>query len=404
LRTRASQIKAVDLIEIGDQPTLTFTDHGDEAISVDRAEVIRYGIGSEARSGQGLFLIDGSLLVGRITRLSTDSCDLTNQFFRTTVPRSLIRAVLLSAPSIDGLQTRLIDRAMASEGVEDGLLTVDGDWIQGTLAIDPLEKFFAAGDAPTLRWKQSDGQRDIPLGEVRGIVFSPILTPLIPADFTSSMVGLVDGTRLRISDWSTTDDEFPIWELRCGLVIEPTNPDFSPAAISYFRGGNPGEGQPSPTDRFLAIDQALRVQFTPPIGAPTLIPAASLRPTDAVLGIGCIYLTSGWVDRSWTLPAGGQAVFRVDRTARHLTAEVARGRDPWDVTTPVRFTVAAVVAGGRIEPIWSSQPVGAEAGPVYVDVTIPESLAVVLAVQRVEGTTESGHGVWINPMIRAPAP
>lgn len=379
---------------------LSFRGPDGETFRRQPSEIVRYGRGVHDRRGQGLLLVDGSWLAGRVTEIRENECRVRGRYFNASIPRPLVRAVLLSAPSIDGLQEEMIRESLVAEGSNDIAIGVDGDRTSGALQTIPQE-----AEESDVVWQRGvdelsllAGNRPlrIPAARVRAIVFSPLLTPRIPADPESVVVGLADGSRLQVRRWSGAEAGTTV-ELSSGAELTlPPRAEAANAVVYLSPSKIGGAGQASDVRR-LSDEPPLRMRVKPLFGA------AYDAPPQAVDRVWGNLPTVGghWYGNAIAMPSASQAVFRGMPMGSFFRAQVAI-RDPEHpdaASGSARFRVLVVGREGLLREVWKSEPIRGDEGLADVFVRIPPTAAVVLAVEQANRGGAGDRAVWIDPVL-----
>jgi len=231
-----------------------FEDQAGTAWQVPLRQIVRYGKGSLSRSGEGLLLVDGSRLMGRVRGFDAQAVELLSEVWRIRVPRALVRGVMVAAPALGHMQNRFVAAAFAAEGAEDQVLLVNGDRISGTIVSDGVD-----AKGPGGLWRRGDPvgiRRDgalqqVAWSEIRGIVFSPLLSAVVAPVGQGSWVGMADGSALRIEAGGGDRRGLRQFKLVCGLTIQCVG---NPAneSVVYLSGGE-------------LADESQRLNLVPPV-------------------------------------------------------------------------------------------------------------------------------------------
>lgn len=381
-----------------------------QALRVDARDLVRFGRGAAARGGQGLLLVDGSLLVGRIDRITETECVVMGDYFDASVPRPLVRALLFTAPPIDGLQTQIIRDAFSSAGGDDIAIAVDGDRTAGALQpASPGDAVVWERGGETLVMAQRNRSVTIPVARLRALIFSPLLTPRLGADADALTVGFADGSRLQVLQTQATGRRGPSeitsvpprgaagtvrWELACGVEVAASSRRWSPAAVTYLSPRRVGD---EGTALRLSDQRPLRLRVQPMFAtARDIATDANDRGTASGAWVG-----GHWYGHVIAMPSAAQAVYRGVAAGGNLRAEVAI-RDP-DVPDAAigsaEFRVLVVGEGGQLREVWKSPAVRGGEGLIAVDIPLPPTPAVVLAVDPGERGGAGDRAVWIDPIV-----
>lgn len=405
LRLTAERHDAVQLVGWEEDDTLTFrglegTPDG-QILRRKLKDVVRFGRGMPARGGQGLLLVDGSFLAGRVARITETQCVISGRYFDTTVPRPLVRAMLLTAPPINGLQAEIIRDALSAVGDDDVVIGVDGDRTIGTL--QPPSQ----GDAvvwerggETLELVQGGRPVGVPVSRIRALIFSALLTPVFGAHAEATTVGLADGTRMQVRRFREAAPgaaEAVHLELVCGAQIAAPTRRWSASAVTYISPRRSGGSDGSTAIRRLSEQPPLRVRAQPMFRT-----ARDLTGTERKLSTdGGITVDGHWYSDAIAMPSASQAVYRGLASGGQLRADVAiRDPDAPDAAIgSVRFRVLIVGDEGRLQEVWKSQMVRGGEGLVAIDVPLPPTPAVVLVVEPGERGGAGDRAVWIDAIL-----
>lgn len=383
----------------------------EEVLRCDPREIVRFGRGAAARGGQGLLLVDGSFLVGRIAQITDAQCVLSGRYFDASIPRPLVRAVLLSAPPIDGLQAQIMRDAFSAVGGDDIAIGVDGDRTIGALQpVSPRDAVVWERGVDALEMVAGGREVRLPTTRIRALIFSPLLTPVFAADADWTTVGLADGTRLHVERLQMTErselqsitsrqgePEAIRWELVCGAAITAPARQWSPAAVTYISPQRVGDSAPSATAQRLSDQPPLRMRVQPMLGSARDVDPPATEPWSA----GGVRVQNHWYENAIAMPSGAQAVYRGVAAGGNLRAEVAI-RDPNapdSAVGSVRFRVLVAGEAGQLQEVWKSELIQGGGGLVTVDVPLPPTRALVLAVDPGAWGVAGDRAVWIDPIL-----
>ncbi len=377
---------------------LSFRGREGEPFRRQLTEIVRYGRGAYDRRGEGLLLVDGSWLAGRVTEIGEDACRVVGRYFNTSIPRPLVRAALFSAPAIDGLQEEIIREAFAAEGSDDIVIGVDGDRRSGALqAAEESDVIWQRGE-DELRLRSDARPLRIAVSGIRAVVFSPLLTPRVPADSPKMVVGLAGGSRLQVRRYGEGESATTV-TLVCGAELVLPPPAEAAAAITYLSPSEIGGGEQTQLFRRLSDEPPLRLRVQPLFG-----PAYDAPPSEAAPGGESRSTVAGhWYGNTIAMPSASQAVYRGLADGGIFRAEVAiaDSQVPDAAAGTARFRVLVVGREGQLREIWKSEPVRGGDGLIEVFVLVPPTAAVVLAVDRVESKGAGDRAVWIDPVLTA---
>lgn len=409
LRTVDAFHQNVELVDWSDDGMLEFASPGETRIKIATSNVIRFGTGQRSRTGQGVLLIDGSLLVGRITQIDQQQCELNGAYFRLSIPRPLIRSILVNAPGLDGLQREWLDKALTAEGTDDLVQTIDGDWLTGTIAGDRAGLIYRAGTVDQINLSNAP-RRALEWSKIRGVIFSPLLAGLMPQPTDAVTVGLKDGSRLSVL--RATENLSGIWrfQLACGLEVRSRGDQFSTNQICFV--GNTAAALSAASHTAVRASDALRIRQTPNFGPVRTLTSEALAPVplaQAASGAGGVSfpVVDGWVANGFRMVADTQAVFRLPPHAQRFTAEIAcdfagtyEHSHILAVPPAIRCTVAVVDKGGKTVNAWTSQLLSLGQSIIPVDFNIaPTAVALILSVDRISPSFTAADSVWLAPLV-----
>lgn len=244
---------------------------GGEARSLAPGEFVAWGARREMTRGLLILLVDGSILAGgelppseekgTEVRLADDRLILKTGIWgerpdpfkaaQFAIPINRVRGLLLHAPPEAAARDRLLDELADAKGDDDRVWLDNGDLLSGTLlpAADPKLPAGAAGPparpaaelAPAALRLEVKGGRDtkplsIPWGKVRGIRFSPALAALPPEKPAAMLVGLADGSSLRVKELRAPGADQLEVVLLGGLTLPVGSLTDLPAEIVSLRG------------------------------------------------------------------------------------------------------------------------------------------------------------------------
>ncbi len=400
---------------------LKFVLPGQADLELDLQRIVRYGRGVDARSGEGLLLVDGSLWLGRIERMDAQVCQLRGEYFRAIVPRAFVRAAFWSALPVDGVLERFLGTAMSATGTEDLLVRYDGDVIGGTLI--PRDKATGTIFGPNSEIALDvSGQRRVERREsLRGIVFCPLLTPLHPVP-TAQMptigidMGLRDGSRLLVA--SVEVSEFGIARLTtlCGAEIFFESAPLAIDAICYLASlALDGKARLVEGDdglRGLRVNrmEPLRIRDVPWVGAATSrVPSKGgvdndVYPPALAAMVRPFGEDSNWVGEAIELPMGTQYVVKVKQSDLALRPTRFRGRVIIEADaanpTPAQGRISLVGSDGKIRSTWESEAVtDRDAEGQIFDLELQDTVAIVLEGVSSPLGTGARRVVWIDPVL-----
>jgi hypothetical protein len=188
---------AAEMLGIDSEGTAHFSVAG-EPRSLPLADLVLWGAPADPRPGDvRVLLADGGAIVAETLTLDEDSLGIDSDLVgRLEFPLAQIAGILFRSP-IDRLaRDTLADRLTAPAGDSDRLLLDNGDELAGTLRdLGETQLTFAtaAGDVKI--------ERD----RVVGLAFNPRLIDRPAASAAGVLVGLADGSLLRVERLATED-------------------------------------------------------------------------------------------------------------------------------------------------------------------------------------------------------
>jgi len=424
-----------------------------QTIRLPLSQVVRFGAASLARQAHGVLLVDGSLITARVLQIDSQGVELANDYFRTTIPAALVRAVIWRAPSLAGLRESFVAAALAAEGSDDVIVDVNGDQMRGTLVAGEEgliqfgdtrpSSFSSATGSPSVQLQFRGTSRTISLDTVRGLIFSPALNPLmLPPSDAQSWLGLRDGTRLQaaritpptsrqrsarggntngsngnLANASELDAENElrgIWriELACGWELTSRIATLQFDDITLLAGNGLADDENAAANRAvwpMHLAKPLRQRYTPLVGPPeTMNPAENSNATVAP-ATRWLQLDQQLYPRTIAMPATSQAVYRLPggrggilRTEIGVRPVIADEFPPESTAAQVLFRIQAVGSDGMVRQLWESEPLGEGEQAGLIEIEIPAGPAIILEVERAAGTFASPLGIWIDPLLRGP--
>lgn len=395
LRTKQQFHASVNLTAWREDGTVRFEDADGKAFDVLERDILRYGFGDYSRSGQGIYLIDGSYLVGRILKIDTDRIELSGQYFRVSLPRPIIRSVLVHAPGLDGIEQNWLTQSTEAKGADDRIQTVDEDWTVGTLDANESGVLFDAGSIDQLSVVTGRTARLLPWQRTRGIIFSPLLTSMLSPS-SSVTVGLQDGSRLTISSSPVITDATWNFQLACGVKLVSRPDSLTPNSIVYL-GKNQASIEAS-EDLSLLASNILRIRNTPLFGLPE-----NLEGRNFGAGEGRLNSRNHWVDNGFRLKAGSQAVFRVPPGTKRLTAELVGDSAPTSSVQanfqPIQCSISVVSTEGKASQLWNADLISPGLPVKPIDLPLSNAAAIILTVERTSMDQPALEAVWLSPLL-----
>jgi hypothetical protein len=179
--------------ESGNAETLQFRTSDGKLVSVLPEELVRWGWPRPLRRGPVIVLADGSLLVGRVTRMTAMLLEIEPDMLEPQgqnacrMPVGQVVGVAFRLPTELGERDRLLDRLVRQLPEEDRLLLLNGDQVQGRLE---------AIEEQTVRLAGPLGPMPVPDSRIRAIQFRRLPRPASGQQAVRIWVGLEDGSLL----------------------------------------------------------------------------------------------------------------------------------------------------------------------------------------------------------------
>ncbi len=364
---------------------LTFRDDKNQPLVVAADQLIRYGHEPIADFASGLMMVDGSWVVGRIERVSKDQVAIAGRYFRTTLSLTNVRAIALQLPTQPLARASILKTFSDADGGDDRLLSVSGDEIAGVLQFPPT-----IADAPLAfgaTWKLRRGERTdaIAASTLRGIVLSPLLHPIRPAE-SGFWFGLDDGTRLAIRSIQRTDGAIEL-ELASGesLAFAGDWDQFSAAVqtIQPVRGAT----------RWLSSQPALAFKQKASLSE-LQWPLA----TDSGLRGEPLTIAGYRYRHGLSMHANAQAAYRIppDATRFQATVGMATDDDQSTATGSVVFQVLTADATKAVRTQYTSPTLRPGDAPISLDIQLGDAKLIVLMVRDAGDGSIGDHAVWAN--------
>lgn len=358
-----------------------FEDQAGTEWQVPLRQIVRYGKGSLSRSGEGLLLVDGSRLLGRVRSFDAQAVELLSETWRIRVPRALVRGVMVAAPALGNMQNQFVAAAFAAVGAEDQVLLVNGDLVPGTIVFDGGDETSVGG-----QWRRGDDlaiRRDgalqrVAWSEIRGIVFSPLLSPVVATVEQGNWVGMADGSALRIETGRGDQRGLRQFELLCGLTIQCVGNPANDNVVYLSSGELADEG------KRLNLVQPVRIRQVGWYGEPVIGDAArELVGWQAYwqhIGVCRDYSLHGkeaavqqseweWTAHAIETAVNRQLVYRLDPGANGKRPE--RFRSELRCTSfqlgEIEAYVRIVRGGNRIETVWQGTLKSSDEGRSFVE-------------------------------------
>lgn len=205
-----------------------FRDTNGKSIETSSQEFVRWGSLANPHGVDQLYLSDGSILIGQLTRIRRDAFVLETELWgELTIPRSTVATVLWALPTSPVEQWKLRDRLHVSHGDEEILTLRNGDLVSGVLIEGDRQalKLLSAGGPIDINveliasWQQKSSQNQAVTSRTEDEVF----------------VGSTDGSQLAATELFI--DQQLVAKLRCGinLVTVPGVRPIEEELVCYLR-------------------------------------------------------------------------------------------------------------------------------------------------------------------------
>ncbi|WP_197452326.1 NPCBM/NEW2 domain-containing protein [Rosistilla carotiformis] len=380
-----SGLVAVSFSDFESPEQLTFRDDKNQPLVVAADQLIRYGHEPIADFASGLMMVDGSWVVGRIERIAKDQVAISGRYFRTTLSLTNVRAIALQLPTQPLARASILKTFTDADGGDDRLLSVAGDEIVGVLQFPPT-----IDDAPLTfgaTWNLQRGERsdDVAASTLRGIVLSPLLHPIRPAE-TGFWFGLDDGTRLAIRSIRRTGDAIEL-ELASGesLAFAGDWDQFSAAvqSIQPVRGATHWLSQ-QPALAFKQQASLSELQW----------PLA----TDSGLRGEPLSIAGYRYRHGLSMHANAQAAYRIppDATRFQATIGLATGDDLANTAGSVVFQVLTADATKAVRTQFTSPTLRPGDAPISLDIHLGDAKLIVLMARDAGDGSSGDHAVWAD--------
>lgn len=369
--------------QIASSSEVRFISPDGELQTVPSERLIRFGNEPVVDITSGLVMVDGSLLIGRINKISKDSISIVSRHFANAViPLRFVRGIALHLPTNLAASAKLLDQIEAATGEDDQLLMVNGDQVLGV--IDLTNSLADALPAMRSDWRIERGRKvqAFAASMIRAVILSPRLHPMEPP--TGFWFGLDDGSRLAIRAIGENGDE---------TIVKST------AGLSFT----------SPVKRtsFLKCIRVIEPIHTIESMLSQLIPAAYKQSTTISsltwpLGLNRgsggepIVVQGTRYRHGVAMRAGAQAIFKISKDAERFAADLAVMPASPRVSGSVVFEVFSVDAAKAVHPRFRSDVVKGGDSPLPIDIPLEDDVLLMLVVRDAGDGCSGDHAVWID--------
>ena len=403
--------------------------------SLPLSQLVRYGIEPEARIGQGLVLVDGSFLAGRVQEIDRSICRVRCSYLETSVPRALVRGVILSALDRGAAQRQMAAEMLAWQGSDDMVREIRGDQWKGVLVSESAEEpLFIRRRQTQVVLETAGVRRRFDPEDLRGLTFSAPLSPRVVANeelFSPLQLSLDDGSRFHVVQGEISAAGGLELELVCGLRLEIEAANFEEPPIRHL--------SPLRIAGAVRVDTLtpLRLRRVPIVGQPQIFTPEEipLCPPGGVMVAGDED-SLGWYPHAISMRSGDQWVLARDRrkmfaphpsvrspTAEGVPSPAARdggagGQERWTFRAHLQglgpagdrqrlqFEVDFVDPAGAIQRggVGFSGGFDEDSAGRMIELRLPAFQALILSVKDPVVGRLGGEGLWIDPLVRWEAP
>jgi hypothetical protein len=313
-----------------------------------------------------------------------------------SIPLNRVRSVLVRPPADPATRDRLLAELADAKGDEDRVLLENGDQLIGTL-LPPADPKLPAGAAgpperpavpiPTtaLRLEVKGGKNakplSIPWGKVRGIRFSPALAALPPTEPPALIVGLADGSSLRVKELRMPKPDRIEIGLVGGLTLPVSSLADLPKEMVALRGL-------SPKVTWLSDLEPQGYRHWPFLSGEWNL----ARDRSAALG----QLRAGGrlFDKGLGMHSRSRVIYDVPADSARFEAEAAID-DAADGGGSVIFRVFTGDGAGAFRPAAETPIVRGGEAPRSISVDVKGAKQVALVVEYADRGDERDHADWL---------
>lgn len=359
---------------------------GSRRRTVDAGQLVRWGRARSWTLGAIVLLRDGGRLSAQSTtapiELRPGAVRVHSTLYRSVdVPRNAVQALLLSPPGEALPRDRLIERLRQPSDV-DRLWLTNGDEISGTLL--PV-----LGEEARTLVMQVDGERaKTPMESVAAVRYrDPIVAAEIEPEKDAWWLGLRDGSLLRVTSVTTSDDA--AIQLAGGPRLEAGPFAELGAQIVSLRPVDPAV-------RYLSDGQALQYRHWPlltaklPFGLDQNCRGGRLRHAGRV------------VEKGVGMPSKSRLLFVVPPKFPRFRASLAIDA----LAGPggsVRGRVFLVSPEEAPRELWTSEIIRGNDAPVELDLHCQPGRAILLVIESADRGDQLDYANWLDARFE-PAP
>ncbi|MEZ6136066.1 MAG: NPCBM/NEW2 domain-containing protein [Pirellulaceae bacterium] len=200
------------------------------AIEVPRENLVRWGTWPGVVKQRAAWLADGSWLAGEMHFNASGKLEIDNDWIQTpAIDLPMLRGLVLTPPASLRRWSELQQQMAAADGTQDIV------WLNSRQRISGVVRWPTNSDGTEiqhLNLETSNQTTEIDIDDVQAIVFSPtLLGPMKP--HTHSMLGLVDGSLLRVAEVTIADSRVRLRLSGLDLISYESAAEFC-QAIAYL--------------------------------------------------------------------------------------------------------------------------------------------------------------------------
>lgn len=187
---------AATLVAVNANWEMKFESDG-KSRSLPASDVVAWGTPVEPTTRTWLVLSDGGLLVADVKEADRDRITVDSPLFgELQIPLELLAGIVLESPAVQEMADRLAQAIRGAQGNADQLLLDNGDKLTGSLRAIQMNVTSGTGK---LKLEAEVGPVEIGADRVVAVTLNPTLVAKPALPDVHALVGLADGSRLRVS-------------------------------------------------------------------------------------------------------------------------------------------------------------------------------------------------------------